>query len=135
MEVHRPGTESKSQLQTTPQLQQCQILKPTAPGEGSNLYLCRTQDATVRFLTHCTTAGTPRILFLIIALTLKIFFRWLFSFNAVLFTILLQIGMSKYTFGHSKLRYMHIVSSDLFASVDAEKGTGKKQKRIQVPIF
>ena len=36
MEVPGPGTESKPQLWPTPQLRQCQILQPTAPGRGSN---------------------------------------------------------------------------------------------------
>ena len=50
-----PGTESEPQFQPTPQLQQHWILNPNAPGQGSNLCLFRDK---VRFLTHCTTAGT-----------------------------------------------------------------------------
>ena len=62
MEVPRPGTESKPQLQPIPQLQKLQILNPLGQGWGlnpscsSNPSCCRDK---ARSLTHCATAGTP----------------------------------------------------------------------------
>ena len=41
MEVSVPGNESEPQLQVMSQLQQCQTLKPTAPGQGLNPCLYR----------------------------------------------------------------------------------------------
>ena len=48
----RAGTESKPQLQPTPQLRQCQTLKPRAVGQGSNLCLCS-------YPSHCSQVLNP----------------------------------------------------------------------------
>ena len=51
-------TKSKPRLWPTPQLRQCLILQSTEPGQVLNRHLSRATAA--RFLTSCTTAGTPR---------------------------------------------------------------------------
>ena len=53
--VPRPGTEPEPQLQPMLQLPQCQILKPTVPGRGLNLWPAAAQTLG----SHCATAGTP----------------------------------------------------------------------------
>ena len=59
MEVPGPGTESKLQLQPTPQLWQCKIYNPLCWAGDQTHSSAETWAAAIRFLTHCTTAGTP----------------------------------------------------------------------------
>ena len=48
--VPKPGTESEPQLQPIQQLWECQILEPTVPDWGSNLYLCSDLSCYSRIL-------------------------------------------------------------------------------------
>ena len=64
MEIPWPRTESEPELQPTPQLQQYQIFNPLHQARNQTHTSAETQAATVRFLTHCTTEGTPHHLLL-----------------------------------------------------------------------
>ena len=64
MEVPGPRSESKPQLQLTPQLWQCQILnllRQTGDQTRTSAAIQATRD-NVGSLTHCATAGTPEVL-------------------------------------------------------------------------
>ena len=63
MEVTGTVVESEQQLQPMPQLQQWQILNPLCQASERTLTSAVIQIAAVGFLTHCTTAGTPRSYF------------------------------------------------------------------------
>ena len=60
MEVLGPGIESEPQLRLTWQLCQCGTLLNLPHQAGDPTCTSAATRATaVRFLTHCTTAGTP----------------------------------------------------------------------------
>ena len=59
MDVPMPGAESKPHLRPTPQLQQCWTLNPLCQAEDQTRTSTATQAATVGFLIHYATVGTP----------------------------------------------------------------------------
>ena len=59
MEVPRPGVESELQVWPTLQLQQPRSFNPLHWAWDWTCTSAVTQATAVRFLTHCTTAGTP----------------------------------------------------------------------------
>lgn len=62
MEILRPGIEYKLQLQSTPQLQQCQVLLTHC--EEQTHISTATWATAVRFLIHFATMGTlPELYF------------------------------------------------------------------------
>ena len=63
MGVPRPGIKSEPQLQPTPQLWQGQILNPLFQAEDQTHTSAAIQAISVKFLTHCTTVGTPKLIF------------------------------------------------------------------------
>ena len=58
MEVPQPGTESGPRLQPTLKLWQCWVLYPVPRAGEQTCTSVVPRAAAVRFLTHCTTAGT-----------------------------------------------------------------------------
>ena len=58
LEVPWPGIKSKLQLWPLPQLWKCCILNLLHPAWDWTFNFTVTRAATVRFLTHCSTAGT-----------------------------------------------------------------------------
>ena len=72
MEVPRPGTDCKQQLQPMLLLGKAGSFKPLGPA-GNQIHTSAATGATaVGFLMHCATAGTPGIFFFLMFTTAKV---------------------------------------------------------------
>ena len=96
MDVSGPGIKSELQLWPMPQLWQCWVLKPKAPGRGSNL--CCHRD-NVESLTCCTAMETPSYSLL------QLHANTLCRYTTIHLSILLLVYLGKSQFWYCKCSF------------------------------